>query len=236
MDAQPSKQVPKRCVLLVEDVSAMRLYLRLGLERHDAEVIEAGDLKTARRLLRAGAQPTSVLLDLELPDGNGLDLMNELPRGVPVAALTADDSRETVLRCREAGCALVLCKSSKLGDLGSILDAIERSPKTAPAPTGSEPELARQYLAYLAETRLDLQQAARQRDFSSARRIAHRLRGTAVHFGFPGIGAGARVLGNALASGSTEQIDTALDALVERLVAAVEAHHAGSANAPALTG
>ena len=53
--------VMPRSVLLVEDVEAMRLYLRYALERHGVQVLEAGDLETARQLLRSGPRPTSVL-------------------------------------------------------------------------------------------------------------------------------------------------------------------------------
>jgi len=228
-----NQHISRSCVLLVEDVSAMRLYLRLALERCGAEVLEAANLTEARRILRAGVRPTSVLLDLELPDGNGLDLLGELPPGVPVAALTADDSRETALRCREAGCNAVLCKTEKLADLAPLIGKMERSRQVAPLKPDMDPGLVAQYVNYLAEARLELQRAGQCRDFDAVRRIAHRLRGTAVHFGYAGIGAGARAVGSALASGSTEQIAVALETLVERLLDAVESHHVVSAQAAA---
>ena len=218
-------------MLLVEDVAAMRLYLRLALERTGAEVIEADSLEQARRSLRAGVRPTSVLLDLELPDGHGLDLMRELPSGVPVAALTADDSRETALRCREAGCAALLSKDERLADLGRVLTEIERRGGEAALAPGLDPALTRRYTAYLAEVRIELERARALRDFDRVRRIAHRLRGTAVHFGYAGIGASARLLGVALASGRTEQIAAAVDELGERLLDAVEAQRLGRAGA-----
>ena len=218
-------------MLLVEDVAAMRLYLRLALERTGAEVIEADSLEQARRSLRAGVRPTSVLLDLELPDGHGLDLMRELPSGVPVAALTADDSRETALRCQEAGCAALLSKDERLADLGRVLTEIERRGGEAALTPGHDPALTRRYTAYLAEVRLELERARALRDFDRLRRIAHRLRGTAVHFGYAGIGASARLLGVALASGRTEQIAAAVDELGERLLDAVEAQRLGRAGA-----
>jgi CheY-like chemotaxis protein len=210
-----------RRVLLVEDVAAMRLYLRYALERYGVEVLEAEDLKTARQLLHTGSSPTSVLLDLELPDGNGLDLLQDLPRGIPVAALTGDDSRETARRCREAGCALVLSKSSKLGGISEILGKIERDWHPRPLLNRHEPALAERYLAYLADTLLELQQAARKCDLGAVRRIGHRLRGTAVHFGYGSIGASAGELGKAIASGNTRLIDVALDTLLERLAEVV---------------
>ena len=212
-----------RGVLLVEDVAAMRLYLRYALERDGVQIIEAGDLGTARQLLRTGLRPTSVLLDLELPDGNGLELLPDLPPGTPVAALTGDDSSETARRCREAGCTLVLSKSSRLGGISEVVEKIERDWQMQPRRHSHRPELADRYFSFLVETLQELQQAARQGDFGSARRIGHRLRGTAVHFGYGSIGTCAGELGKAIASGDTKVIDVTLDTLLERLADAVGA-------------
>jgi CheY-like chemotaxis protein len=212
-----------RRVLLVEDVAAMRLYLRYALERHGVQVIEAGDLETARRFLLEGPRPTSVLLDLELPDGNGLELLPDVPRDIPVAALTGDQSAATARRCREAGCTLVLSKSSKLGSIGELLAKIERDWHSQPVRHRHDPGLAEKYANYLAETRLELERAASQRDLGSIRRIGHRLRGTAVHFGYGSIGACAGELGKAIASGNTGVIDVTLETLLERLADAVGA-------------
>jgi CheY-like chemotaxis protein len=214
-------QATERRILLVEDVAAMRLYLGYALERHGVQISEAGDLRTARQLLRTGLRPTSVLLDLELPDGNGLELLPDIPPGTPVAALTGDDSSETARRCRQAGCGLVLSKSSRLGDIGEILEKIEQDWCRQPLSTSHGPELADKYLNYLLETLLELQQAAVKSDLGSVRRIGHRLRGTAVHFGYGSIGACAGELGKAIASGNTRVIDSTLETLLERLTAAV---------------
>lgn len=220
-DAVLNRRATDRRVLLVEDVAAMRLYLSYALERHGVQISEAGDLRTARQLLRTGLRPTSVLLDLELPDGNGLELLPDLPPGTPVAALTGDDSSETARRCREAGCTLVLSKSSRLGDIGEVLEKIERDWRMEPLPARHEPKLADRYFNYLVETLRELRQAASRSDLGSVRRIGHRLRGTAVHFGYGSIGACAGELGKAIAAGNTSVIDSTLDTLMERLTAVV---------------
>ena len=213
--------VMPRSVLLVEDVEAMRLYLRYALERHGVQVLEARDLECARELLRSGPRPTSVLLDLELPDGHGLELLADIPPGTPVAALTGDDSSETARRCREAGCTLALSKSSKLGDIGELLAKIERDWHMQPQPNRHQSELADRYFNYLVESLGELQAAASRRDLDSVRRIGHRLRGTAVHFGYERIGTSAGELGKAIASGDTKVIDVTLETLLGRLANAV---------------
>ena len=233
--AHPEGRTTERRILFVEDVPAMRLYLRYALERVGVQVIEAGDLENARRVLRSGPRPTSVLLDLELPDGNGLELLQDIPRGTPVAALTGDDSSATARRCRAAGCALVLSKSSKLGGIGEVVEKIERDWHMQPRPQRHGSELADRYFTFLAESLQELQQAANQRDFGAARRIGHRLRGTAVHFGYGSIGACAGELGKAIASGDIKVIDVTLDTLLERLADAVETPAAGMSR-PATAG
>jgi CheY-like chemotaxis protein len=217
MSARVEETGADQVVLLVEDVAAMRLYLRYALEGQGVQVIEAGDLDSARLMLRGTPRPTSVLLDLELPDGHGLDLLADVPAGVPVAALTGDDSSETARRCRERGCTLVLSKNSRLGDIGKLLLNLERDRSMRPLPRWHGSELAERYARYLADTLQQLQRAARDQDLGAARIVSHRLRGTAVHFGYGSIGACAGELGKAIASGDTKVIAVALETLLERL-------------------
>jgi DNA-binding NarL/FixJ family response regulator len=63
-------------VLIVDDHELLRNGLRmlLGSEPDFSVCGEAGDLGTARKLLRR-LRPDIVLVDLKLPDGNGLDLI-----------------------------------------------------------------------------------------------------------------------------------------------------------------
>jgi CheY-like chemotaxis protein len=201
----------------VEDVDTMLLYIRLILEKQGFEVKEAANLREALSFLRAGNRPTSVLLDLELPDGHGLDILRELPHGVPVVALSGDESRETELQCRHAGCSAVLSKSGHLGNLGGIMADMEDHSHECSVSTMHSPELARQYTAYLAKTCGELQRARELSDLETVGRIAHRLKGTVIHFGYSGIGASARVLGDMLGSGDARQIQSALEELIGRL-------------------
>ena len=172
----------------------------------------------------AGNRPTSVLLDLELPDGHGLDILRELPVGVPVVALTGDESRETKLLCRHAGCSAVLSKSGHLGNLGRLMTNMEDHPQECSDTTALEPELARQYSTFLTQTRVELQQARERSDLETVRRLAHRLKGTAIHFGYSGISASARALGDILASGDSRRIQSTLEELIGRLTDAT-VHH-----------
>jgi DNA-binding response OmpR family regulator len=78
-------------VLVVEDDPAMREGLRDNLEAEGYRVLLAGGVREARRQVREG-RPDLVLLDLTLPDGDGIGLCRALrAEGLraPVLMLTA---------------------------------------------------------------------------------------------------------------------------------------------------
>lgn len=212
-----------RC-LLVEDVASMRALLRILLQDTGCDLIEAENVVDARRILRANAGSAFdfAVLDLELPDGSGLDLMQEISEETRVIALTADDTRETRLQCLSAGCDAVLSKSGQLSELKNQLMAPD-----APGPVAhrSSPGLRDSYMDYLAETRLELEEALRKADFLAVRRIGHRLRGTAVHFGHPGVSRAAKSVAAALAAGRLDQVIAETKALSAGIAETLEAHH-----------
>lgn len=111
MSGEPSTP---RTVLLVEDNETIRHAFRILLEDHGFAVLEAGSGQEA--IDRATAQPPSViLLDLGLPDINGLDVTRRLRATdetlhVPVIALTGRALETDEKACLEAGCTAYLSK------------------------------------------------------------------------------------------------------------------------------
>jgi len=76
-------------ILLIEDDPAQRLLLAAYLRQANFQVEEAGTLAQGRALATA-VHPSLVLLDLNLPDGDGLDLARELiRRGTSVFVVTS---------------------------------------------------------------------------------------------------------------------------------------------------
>jgi CheY-like chemotaxis protein len=79
--------MPRPAVVLhVEDEMPNRALLRAVVARsgdpavRDAVILDAADLAAARRIL--GEEPVDlVLLDVRLPDGNGLDLARDIAKG-----------------------------------------------------------------------------------------------------------------------------------------------------------
>ena len=70
-------------VLVVDDDPGMRRLVRTGLELDGAEVREAGSLAEARRVMTPDVR--GVILDRELPDGDGLDLLTDVGDACPAA-------------------------------------------------------------------------------------------------------------------------------------------------------
>jgi len=116
-------------VMLVDDHVSFRqpLAFMLGWEPDLSIVSEAGTLAEARGLLLDGIPPVDVaVVDLDLPDGMGTDLIEDLRRGQPQAVtlvLSAHSDEGRRARAIEAGAAGVMHKSSPVEQ---ILDAIRQ--------------------------------------------------------------------------------------------------------------
>ena len=94
----------KGTALLVEDNTKILDINRRMLEKEGLMVLTAKTLAEARERIKI-AVPTVVVLDIMLPDGNGLDFLSEL-RNVceaPVLFLTAKAERADVLTGLKAG-------------------------------------------------------------------------------------------------------------------------------------
>ena len=103
----------KAHVLVVEDNALVTSATRILLEDAGFRVSTAGGIGDAYALCQSD-RPDAILLDLRLPDGDGLSLLKRLrAEGVPlpvVVALTGRDEPEIRDRCLRAGCVDVLLK------------------------------------------------------------------------------------------------------------------------------
>jgi DNA-binding response OmpR family regulator len=105
-------------VLVVEDSQYLSDAFRIMLERSGFRVSVAGNIAGA---LALEEQVDVLLLDLSLPDGDGISLLARLhasgraPRGS--VALTGHDDPITRQRCLSAGCAQVLVKPVAVAEL-----------------------------------------------------------------------------------------------------------------------
>ena len=98
-------------VLLIDDSPLVTDALRILLEATERRVSVAASI--AEAVAAGQADPADiVLVDLTLPDGDGLTVIQPLRSAgcAMFVALTGHDDPETADRCRSAGCADVLVK------------------------------------------------------------------------------------------------------------------------------
>ena len=109
---------PRRSILIVEDESDIRRFLRLTLEAEGHEVHEAGTL--ARGLIELGTRrPDLLIQDLGLPDGNGVDLIHTLRTWseIPIIVLSARTDEASKIAALDAGADDYLVKPFGSGEL-----------------------------------------------------------------------------------------------------------------------
>ena len=105
-------------VLIIEDDPTIRHFVRLTLSAEGHEVFEADSVH--RGLIEAGTRrPDVVVLDLGLPDGDGVDLIRELRTwsAVPVVVLSARSAEADKIAALDAGADDYLVKPFGAGEL-----------------------------------------------------------------------------------------------------------------------
>ncbi len=127
----------KPSILIVDDAETQRYILRnVVLEMGYQPVLAASGEQALRVFPRCS--PRLVLLDLEMPEMDGFEVMRRLrgeegARGVPVIFVTATESQEDVARMFEAGAADYVAKpylpevvKARVGVHMRLAEAMER--------------------------------------------------------------------------------------------------------------
>jgi len=127
--------------ILIEDEPQIRRFVRAALEAEGWQVFEAG---TAQRgLLDAGTRkPDLVVLDLGLPDSDGLEVIRDV-RGwsaVPIIVLSARSDEADKIAALDAGADDYLTKPFGTGELLARVRAALRRPRAASGAPAEEAE------------------------------------------------------------------------------------------------
>ena len=105
-------------VVVIEDEPQIRRFVRAALEAEGCQVFEAETSK--KGLIEAGTRkPDLLVLDLGLPDGDGVDFIRDL-RGwsnVPVVVLSARSDERDKIAALDAGADDYLTKPFGVGEL-----------------------------------------------------------------------------------------------------------------------
>ena len=108
----------KPTALLVEDEPQIRRFVRAALEQEGWQVFESPNME--RGLIDAGTRrPELVVLDLGLPDGDGIDFIADLRKwsAAPVIVLSARSMESEKIRALDAGADDYLTKPFGTGEL-----------------------------------------------------------------------------------------------------------------------
>ncbi|MEU3407808.1 response regulator [Streptomyces sp. NPDC006670] len=127
-------------VLVVEDDAQLVRALRINLEARKFGVETTAEGNTATRLA-VMRRPDVVLLDLGLPDMDGIDVIREVRKtsSVPILVLSARHTSEEKIRALDAGADDYVTKPFSMDELLARLRAAVRR-REAPAPS-EEPAL-----------------------------------------------------------------------------------------------
>ena len=120
-------------ILIVEDDRALGEGLCLALKSPEAEPLLCRTLAAARAALEAG-EPDLLVLDVNLPDGSGLDFLRQLRRSsaLPVILLTANDMETDIVAGLESGADDYVTKPFSLAVLRARVNAQLRRGEGAP--------------------------------------------------------------------------------------------------------
>lgn len=109
-------------VLIVEDEKAILRFLRTALEGdglrvHEADTLQRGLIEAATR------KPELTILDLGLPDGDGIDFIREVRQwsAMPIIVLSARSDEQDKIAALDAGADDYLSKPFGIGELQARL-------------------------------------------------------------------------------------------------------------------
>ena len=127
---------PSPVAVLIEDERQIRRFVRAALESEGWSVHESETLKQG--LVEAGTRkPDVVIVDLGLPDGDGVDLIRDLRTwsGVPVIVLSARSDEADKVEALDAGADDYLTKPFGVAEL---LARVRATVRRRAQPAGSE--------------------------------------------------------------------------------------------------
>jgi len=215
-----ARQTPKlapcsRRILVAEDHDVNQLLITAMLDRlgYGWELATDGGKAVAmiRNAAGAGVPYSLVLMDMQMPDTDGLEATRIIRSEgasadeLPIVALSANAYAEDVQRCLDAGMQAHLAKPFTIDGLRTVLESwisgqvAALSELSAPSTSRFSPALQQRYTTRKAEALTLLDTLIRQGTFEDAELAdaadcLHKLAGTAEMFGEPALGNAARDL------------------------------------------
>ncbi|KOC89449.1 two-component system response regulator KdpE [Winslowiella iniecta] len=121
-------------VLIVEDEKEIRRFLRIALEGESLRVFDSETLQ--RGLIEAATRkPDLVILDLGLPDGDGIEFIRDVRQwsAMPIVVLSARSDEQDKIAALDAGADDFLSKPFGVGELlARVRVALRRQASASP--------------------------------------------------------------------------------------------------------
>ncbi len=111
-------------ILIIDDEMTLRISLKAGLEDQGYRVKTAGDINNAKAILE-GFLPQIIFLDIRLPDGNGLDFLEEIKNTYPdmaVIIMTAYGDTKSAVRAIKSGAVDYINKPFELEEIQFLIN------------------------------------------------------------------------------------------------------------------
>jgi two-component system KDP operon response regulator KdpE len=125
-------------ILLIEDEAPMRTFLRASLSAHGFRLVEATSAREGAALAQSH-NPELILLDLGLPDGDGIELTAQLRSGsrVPIVVISARGREDDKVAALDAGADDYVTKPFGMNELLARLRVALRHAQAAQVSSAS---------------------------------------------------------------------------------------------------
>ena len=122
-------------VMVVEDTDVTRDVLSRLLKREGYQTVSAEDGRQALEKLQKNAPPDLILLDVMMPDLDGLELLERLHthpqwKAVPVVMLTGLSDTHTIHRAEQLGAKEYLIKATF--SVGEMMNVVKKYTRYVP--------------------------------------------------------------------------------------------------------
>ncbi len=213
-------------VLVAEDTPEIQLLERRILERLGLTVTVANNGREAVELC-SRHHFDLILMDMQMPEMDGIEATQRLRSAgneTPIIALTANVMQRHRQIFQQAGCSDFLSKPIDKQELQLVLKRHLRAAPPPPAHREEEvdEELIRLFAQSSQNNRTLLQQGLAENNWKSIYQAAHNIKGSALSFGFPQLGALGKTVCDAINSADGAPIEEAdVQALLTSLEQAI---------------
>jgi CheY-like chemotaxis protein len=128
-ESKPRPSFGRRTILIIDDDESVRLVLEHYLGEDGYATRSAGNRRQILLALQTPPLPDLILLDVEMPDADGFDLLEKFHQSkvigdIPVVMLTARCNRKDIMKGLTLGAAGYITKPVKLTVINEALRAL----------------------------------------------------------------------------------------------------------------